>query len=78
MTKQEQLIEFITQDIIQYLIEDKNITWREAMQMFYVSATFEKLNNIETGLYIESSAYVYDIFCDELKCGKLVRDKLAS
>ncbi len=34
--------------------------------MFFNSVTFEKLMDIEKGLYRESSAYVYSLFCDEM------------
>lgn len=59
MTKQEQLIEYIIQDIIEYIVMDLRIEYDIAMQLFYNSQTFDKLTDIETGLYLESSAYVY-------------------
>ena len=36
-----------------------------AITSFYSSETFAKLNDIETGLYIERPLYVYDIFKTE-------------
>jgi hypothetical protein len=71
MTKQEMLAEYIVQDIIEYIIEDNNIEFDKAMYLFYNSETFDKLMDIETGLYLESSAYVYTIFLDEQKYGEL-------
>lgn len=43
------------------------------MKIFYNSQTFDKLMDIETGLYLESSAYVYGIFQDERNFGNLVQ-----
>ncbi|CCZ47782.1 putative uncharacterized protein [Bacteroides sp. CAG:661] len=40
-------------------------------QHFNNSETYEKLSDEATGLYIESSAYVYGIFKDEMKYGTL-------
>ena len=62
MSRQEQLIEYITDDIVSFIMEDFKVPVLEAMQRLYTSETFSKLNNVETGLYLESSAYVYDIF----------------
>lgn len=73
VTKQEQLIEYNIQDIIEYIVQDLQIEYDEAMRIFYNSQTFDKLTDIETGLYLESSAYVYGIFQDERNFGKLIQ-----
>jgi hypothetical protein len=33
----------------------------EAMEQFFMSDTLEKLNDIETGLYLEGSTYIYEM-----------------
>ncbi len=76
MSKQEMLVEFCIQDIIEFIVNDKNIDYDEAMQLFYTSETFDKLNDIETGLYLESAAYIYGIFLDELKDGRIIQKEL--
>ena len=43
----------------------------EAMNRFYSSQTFDKLQDSDTGLYLEGSAYVYGIFLDEMRYGSL-------
>lgn len=73
MTKQEQLMEYNIQDIIEYVVQDFKIEYDQAMQLFYNSQTFDRLMDIETGLYLESSAYVYGIFQDERNFGNLVQ-----
>ena len=73
MNTQKQLIEYIIQDIIAFLIEDKGLTIPVAMSQFYNSAVFEKLQDTETGLYSCSSAYVYDLFLSELENGRLIQ-----
>ena len=62
MTNQQQeMIEYTTQEVIRYLIEDNGISMEQAMEQFYMSHTFEKLNDIETGLYLEGSTYIYEL-----------------
>ena len=61
------LVEGITQDIISFLVEDKNIPIKEAMETLYQSILFDKLSDQETGLYRESAGYVYALLKDELK-----------
>ena len=70
------LIEYNTQDIIEFIMSDLNIDYDEAMKLFYSSETFEKLYQIETGLYLESAAYVYGIFQDERNFGKIVQAEI--
>lgn len=65
MDKREQLIEYITQDIVSYIVEDEDKEYDEAMRTFYASQTYMKLTDKDTGLYYESSAYVYDMFKQE-------------
>ncbi len=73
MTKKEQMIEYNIQDIIEYIVDDLKIEYDEAMRILYASQTFDKLSDIETGLYLESSAYVYGIFQDERNFGRLIQ-----
>lgn len=66
MSKKEKLVEYTTKDIVNYLMEDKRIPLDSAMNIFYNSALFEKLQDVETGLYLEGSAYVYEFLKDEI------------
>ena len=76
MGKQEQLIEYIIQDIVDMFSSDQNIEYDEAMNKFYNSIVFEKLLDKETGLYLESSEYVYDLFKDEMNFGRIVQAEI--
>lgn len=73
MSKVEQLMEYITQDIIAFIVEDTDVEYDEAMRQFYSSEIFEKICDAETGLYLESAAYVYDLYKNERHNGKLVQ-----
>ena len=76
MSKQEQLIEYIVQDIVDMLTTDQNIEYDEAMNKFYNSKVFEKLHDMETGLYLESSEYIYDLFKDEINFGHIIQAEI--
>ena len=76
MGKQEQLIEYIVQDIFDMFSSDQDIEYDEAMNKFYNSKVFEKLQDKETGLYMESSEYVYDLFKDEINFGRIVQAEI--
>lgn len=69
--KAQYLVEGITKDIIGYLMEDLQMSMPEAITLFYNSETFDKLSDEATQLYIESSAYVYEILKTEIKMGKI-------
>lgn len=64
--KTQYLIEGISKDIVTYLMQDHGIDMSTAINLFHNSLTFEKLSDESTGLYIESSAYVYEILKTEL------------
>ena len=76
MSKQDELIEYIVQDIVDMLATDQNIEYDEAMNKFYNSEVFEKLQDKETGLYLESSEYVYDLFKDEMNFGQIIQAEI--
>ena len=62
MCKKNQLLEYSIQDIIDMISTDQSIEYDEAMNKFYNSEVFEQLIDKETGLYLESPEYVYDLF----------------
>ena len=70
-SQQQEMIEYTTQEVIGYLIEDNEITMEQAMKQFYMSDTFEKLSDVETGLYVDGSVYVYELLKREFKTNKV-------
>lgn len=63
--QQQEMIEYTIQEVIRYLIEDNGISMEQAMEKFYMSEVFSKLNDIETGLYLEGAAYIYEMLKQE-------------
>lgn len=74
MTNQQQeVIEYTIQEVVRYLMEDNRITMEHAMEQFYISKAFDKLSDIETGLYLEGSAYIYEMLKMEKGVNTMVK-----
>lgn len=70
------LIEANIQDIIKYIVTDLGVSVKEAMRRFYMSEIFEKLQDTKTGLYLESPAYIYELYKNEAKNGRLIQEEI--
>jgi len=58
--------EEIVKDMIARLMEERGLSMQEAFDKVYTSRLFEKLDDPKTGLYFQSSGYVYSFLEDEL------------
>lgn len=67
----EFLVEYITTKVIEWIIKDQQIGLEEALLLFHNSETFEKLCERKTDMYIESPAYIYEVFKEELRRGTI-------
>ena len=63
--KQKQLIEYATQDLVAMLVEREDRSIQDAMAVVYHSRLHEKLQDVETGLYLEGSEYLYGLLMEE-------------
>ena len=73
MSKAQQMMEYMVQDLVEMLTETQSIEYDIAMHTIYSSKIYEKLVDIETGLYRESPAYVYGLLQDELNFGRIMQ-----
>ena len=71
MTKETFMIEEISKDIVLLLMEERGMSLEEAMRTLYTSDTYDRLSNPRTGLYTQSTAYVYEYLEKELTTGKI-------
>lgn len=76
MTKEKQMIEYMIQDLVEIIVDVQKVEYDDAMAMLYASLIYDKISDIETGLYGESPAYVYGLFQDEMNFGKIVQAEL--
>lgn len=70
------MIEYMVEDLVELLTESRGIQYDEAMKIVYDSEVYSKLSDIKTGLYRESSAYVYGLLQDEQNFGHMVQAEL--
>lgn len=73
MSKEQQMIEYMVQDLVEMHTETQGVEYDIAMHTIYNSQVYEKLIDTETGLYRESPAYVYDLLQDELNFGRIIQ-----
>lgn len=67
----EFLVEYITAKVTEWIIRDDNVGLEEALVQFHNSETFDKLCQPRTDMYIESPAYIYEIYKEELRRGTI-------
>ena len=65
--KQKQLIEYATQDLVALLVEREKLSIQDAMSVVYHSRLHEKLLDVETGLYLEGSEYLFGLALRQVK-----------
>ena len=63
--------EALAADLVELLVKDFNMTITEALDAMYGSETYSKLCDPDTGLYFQSSQYVYSFLKNELLTAKL-------
>ena len=59
--------EEIVKDLISRLMDERGLSMEQAFDAVYTSRLFEKLNNPKTGLFFQSSGYVYSFLTEELQ-----------
>ena len=52
--------------MVKYLQDDYHLSTVDAFDKIYNSTIYQKLLNTQTGLYLESPAYIYSYLKDEL------------
>lgn len=76
MSKEKQMIEYMIQDLVEIIVDVQKMEYDVAMAMLYASSIYDKISDVETGLYRESPSYVYGLFQDEMNFGKIIQAEL--
>ena len=72
MSRESFMIEELVKDLVLKLMEEQKMSMSNALDAVYNSDTYEKILDLETGLFAQSTAYVYAILQRELNEGKIV------
>lgn len=65
------LVNYAVDEMTRFFIEDYHVGIQEALDTIYNSDTYRKLTDEQTGLYIQSPAYVYELLNAEYRTGAL-------
>jgi hypothetical protein len=67
----EYMKEAMAADLAELLSNDLELTIPEALDILYNSETYLKLSDPNTGLYFQSTLYVYSYLQQEISTGKI-------
>ena len=67
----EYMKEAMAADLAELLSNDLELTIPEALDILYNSETYLKLSDPNTGLYFQSTLYVYSYLQQEISTGKM-------
>ena len=65
------IVQFVTDSLVGFLIEDYQLPMLDAFDKVYQSETLRKLQDKSTGLYLRSAAYTYEYLKKELKLNRV-------
>lgn len=68
------LTEFVTQDIVAYLVQEQGMDIADALQQYYDSQFYIALTDSKTGLYCEGSAHLYELYKLQSIQGGVLKD----
>lgn len=66
------LLDTLTKNLVLKVMEEFGYSITEAMDVVYNSQLYEKILDLETGLYYQSVGYNYELLRNELLTGKIV------
>jgi antitoxin component of RelBE/YafQ-DinJ toxin-antitoxin module len=65
------MIEELVKEIALRLMDERGLTMKQALDTVYNSETYSKVLDVRTGLFSQSTAYVYIILETEILTGKI-------
>lgn len=71
MTDFEYMKEALVTELVMMLIEKSGMDMKSALSCIYNSETYAKLSIPESGLYFQSSGYVFSYLITEVTTGKI-------
>lgn len=70
-TEQQFMIDSLIADLVVFVMRDYRQSEEKAMATIFNSEYYERLNDLESGLYVEGSIYNYHLLKHELDFGKI-------
>lgn len=66
------LINSLVEQLTLMIIEEYNLSIPQALELVYNSQLYEKIMDIDSGLYYQSAKYNYEMLRHEMKYGKII------
>lgn len=73
-TETKFLLDTLTKNLVLKVMEEFGYSITKAMDVVYNSQLYEKILDLETGLYFQSAGYNYELLRHELLTGRLATD----
>ncbi|MBR5237151.1 MAG: hypothetical protein IKV26_00395 [Paludibacteraceae bacterium] len=70
-TETKFLISVLVEKLTIQVMNDYNLSEAEALDLIYNSQLYEKILDLETGLYYQSAGYNYELLKSEIEYGKI-------
>lgn len=70
-TETKFLISVLIEKLTIQVMNDYNLSEAEALDLIYNSQLYEKILDLETGLYYQSAGYNYELLKSEIEYGKI-------
>jgi len=68
MSKEQVFItDYLFAELVKLIMEYQRLPFQEALDLLYNSSLYDKIANIETGLYLQSPDYNYELLKEEMK-----------
>lgn len=61
------LVNHIVDRLTEFLVMDNNLELADALKIVYQSKTYQQLQDVDGGLYIQSPSYIYELLRKELE-----------
>ena len=67
MSKEQVFItDYLFAELVKLIMKYQGLPFQEALDLLYNSALYDKIANIETGLYLQSPDYNYELLQEEM------------
>ena len=60
------IIDYLFAELIKLIMKYRGLPFQEALDLLYNSALYDKIANTETGLYLQSPDYNYELLQEEM------------
>lgn len=68
MSKEQIFItDYLLAKLVKFIMQNQNLPFQEALDLLYNSALYDKITDMETGLYIQSPDYNYELLQMEME-----------